>query len=265
MSSLEALATRESLSSAIAAGQLVQHYQPIVDLGSSRMVGCESLMRWEHPVEGTVAACEFSEVLERTGLVDGLSTGLIREACYLAAELSPHGARRFVSVNMSPGQLSKPNLVHLVDQELDAAGIDGEQLTLEITEYSEFDDLDAAARVLTQLRERGVKIALDDFGTGHASLIKLKQLPVSVLKLDRQFITNLPVDADDMMIVGSVISLAASLGVECVAEGVETKEQAQSLRLLGCDRAQGHLFAPAMTRQALVAGLVPDQAWRLAS
>ena len=260
----EFLATRESLSGAIAAGQLIQHYQPIVDLASSCMVGCESLMRWEHPLEGTVAACEFSELLERTRLVDTLTARLIHEACLLAAELSPAGARRFVSVNMSPAQLSDPALVSLVDQELDEAGIEGDQLTLEITEYSAFDDIDVAAKVLARLRELGVKIALDDFGTGHSSLIKLKQLPISVLKLDRQFVTNLPDDTDDIAIVGSVISLAASLGVECVAEGVETKEQAQSLRLLGCDRAQGHLFAPALPRQTLLAGVGYDNRARLA-
>src|SRR4051794_14307762 len=141
MSSTATLATRESLSGAIAAGQLIQHYQPIVDLASSRMVGCESLMRWEHPLEGTVAAGAFSELLERTGLVDGLTSKLIREACLLAAELSPGAARRFVSVNMSPAQLSDPKLVALIDEELDAAGIDGDQLTVEITEYSAFVDL----------------------------------------------------------------------------------------------------------------------------
>src|SRR4051794_34391460 len=145
MSSTATLATRESLSGAIAAGQLIQHYQPIVDLASSRMVGCESLMRWEHPLEGTVAAAEFSELLERTGLVDTLTRRLIREACLLAADLSPAGARRFVSVNMSPAQLSDPALVTLVDHELGEAGINGDQLTLEITEYSAFDNIAIAA------------------------------------------------------------------------------------------------------------------------
>src|SRR3954447_15679720 len=231
------IATRESLSGAIGAGQMVQHYQPIVDLTSRSMVGCESLMRWEHPCEGTVAACEFSELLERTGLIDGLTPALVGEACRLAADLSPGGARRFVSVNMSPAQLSDPGLVGLVRDELAAADIDGDQLTLEITEYCTFDDLPAAGRVLTKLRDLGVKVALDDFGTGYSSLVRLKQLPISVLKLDRQFVLNLPDDADDMAIVGSVVSLAGSLGMECVAEGVETSAQAHALRLLGCDRA----------------------------
>jgi len=259
----ESLATRESLSAAIAADQLISHYQPIVDLTSSAMVGCESLLRWEHPVEGTVAACEFSEVLEGTGLVDGLTSRLIREACLLSADLSPEGTI-FVSVNMSPAQLSDPALLGLVDRALDAAGIEGEQLTLEITEYSTFDAPPAAARVLARLRERGVEIALDDFGTGHSSLIKLKQLPISVLKLDRRFVTNLPDDADDRAIVRSVIRLADSLGVGCVAEGVETEEQAQSLRMLGCARAQGHLFSPALPRQTILAGMAAEQSTLLA-
>src|SRR4051812_29935112 len=258
------LATRESLSGAIAAGQMVQHYQPIVDLVSRSMVGCESLMRWEHPCEGTVAACEFSEVLEQTGLVDGLTLSLIREACRLAAELSPGGARRFVSVNMSPAQLSDPGLVGLVRDELAAAGIDGGQLTVEITECSAFDDLPAAGRILTKLRDLGVKVALDDFGTGHSSLIRLKELPISVLKLDRRFVMNLPDEADDMAIVSGVVNLAASLGMECVAEGVETSAQAHALRLLGCDRAQGHLFAPALPRQDLLAGMGVERRSRLA-
>lgn len=258
------IATRESLSGAIAAGQMVQHYQPIVDLASRSMVGCESLMRWEHPCEGTVAACEFSELLERTGLVDGLTLSLIREACRLASDLSPGGARRFVSVNMSPAQLSDPALVGLVRHELAGAGIDGDQLTLEITESCDFDDLPAAGRVLTKLRDLGVKVALDDFGTGHSSLIKLKQLPISVLKLDRQFVMNLPDDSFDIAIVASVVTLADSLGVECVAEGVETNDQAHALRLLGCDRAQGHLFAPALPRQDLLAGMGVERRGRLA-
>src|SRR3954452_4558919 len=258
------LATRESLSGAIAAGQMVQHYQPIVDLVSRSMVGCESLMRWEHPCEGTVAACEFSELLERTGLVDGLTLTLIGEACRLAADLSPGGARRFVSVNMSPAQLSDPALVGLVRHELAAAGIEGDQLTLEITEYSTFGDLPTAARVLTKLRDLGVKVALDDFGTGHSSLIKLKQLPISVVKRDGQFLVDLPDDGVAMAIVGSVVNLAASLGMECVAEGVETIEQAHALRLLGCDRAQGHLFAPALPRQDLLGGIADERRNQLA-
>src|SRR3954454_11939070 len=159
------LATRQALSGAIAAGQMVQHYQPIVDLASRRMVGCESLMRWEHPCEGTVAACEFSEVLEQTGLVDELTVSLIGEACRLAAELSPGGARRFVSVNMSPAQLSDPGLVGLVRDELAAAGIAGGHLPLQIPECSAFDDRPAAGQVLTKVRDLGVKVALDDFGT----------------------------------------------------------------------------------------------------
>src|SRR3954463_11936362 len=118
------LATRQALSGAIAAGQMVQPYQPIVDLASRRMVGCESLMRWEHPCEGTVAACQFSEVLERTGLVNGLTGRLLREACGLAAELSSGDVRQFVSVNVTPSQVSDPNLVGLVCQELEAAGVD---------------------------------------------------------------------------------------------------------------------------------------------
>src|SRR4051794_17256532 len=117
MPGTQLLATRESLSGAISAGQIVQHYQPIVDLASRSMVGCESLLRWQHPCEGTVAACEFSELLERTGLIDGLTLTLIREACRLAADLSPGGARRFVSVNMSPAQLSDSALVGLVHDE----------------------------------------------------------------------------------------------------------------------------------------------------
>src|SRR3954453_2685130 len=227
---------------------MVQHYQPIVDLASRSMVGCESLMRWEHPCEGTVAACEFSELLERTGLVDGLTLSLIREACRLASDLSPGGARRFVSVNRAPAQLSDPALVGLVRHELAGAGIDGDQITLEITESCDFDDLPAAGRVLTKLRDLAFKGALYYFGTGHSSLIKLKQLPISVLKLDRQFVMNLPDDADGMAIVGSVVNLAASLGMESGPEGVETSEQAHALRLPACDRAQGHLFAPALPR-----------------
>src|SRR3954465_9743555 len=151
----------------MAAGQMVQHYQPIVDLSSCSMVGCESLMRWEHPCEGTVAACEFSELLERTGLVDVLTVTLIGEACRLAADLSPGDARRFVSVNMSPAQLSDPALVGLVRHELADAGIEGDQLTSEIAESPVFIALPAASRVLTSLRDLGVNVALDDFGTGH--------------------------------------------------------------------------------------------------
>ena len=117
---------------------------------------------------------------------------------------------------------------------------------------SPFDDIAAAARVLARLRELGVRVALDDFGTGHSSLIKLKQLPISVLKLDREFVMHLPDDNANMAIVASVVSLAASLGVDFVAEGVETAEQARLLRQFGCERAQGHLFSPAVPRQTIV-------------
>ncbi len=242
------------LRQAVAAGELVLHYQPIVKLTSGRTVGYESLLRWQHPREGLLAAGTFVDLLESSGLVSELTPSIVGEACSAAAALAAASSGRppFVSVNLSARELSQTGIVELVREELERAGIKPAQLTLEITETAVVADQPTAVATLKALSELGVRVALDDFGTGHSSLLRLKSLPVTTVKIDRSFVTNLTRDADDLAIVASVVNLGATLGRTTTAEGVETREQAVTLRKLGCDHAQGHLYSPAQPLDELL-------------
>jgi diguanylate cyclase (GGDEF)-like protein len=255
-STMKAMRRSSEVKQAAAVGDIVARYQPIVDLASGRTIGCEALLRWNHPTEGELAAGDFLEVAEDTGVINALTETLLVDACLAAERLtrawSGSEGWPYVSVNLSPRQLTDPRLVGWVDYAVQRAGIEARQLMVEITETTMFTDVLAAVETLTALRERGVRVALDDFGTGFSSLLRLRELPVDCLKIDRAFVSGITHNQDDLAIVASVVHMTATLGVDCVAEGVETEDQVEELRRLGCGAAQGFLWS-----QAVAVGDVP--------
>lgn len=227
--------------------QLRLHYQPIMHLASGQVVGVEALVRWQHPARGLLGPQAFIELAEQTGLVLPLGAWVIREACQMAASLpAGAGAPLTVAVNLSGRQLSDRGLVDTVRSALQAAGCTADRLVFEVTETALVTDMAAAVDSLRELQQLGVGVAIDDFGTGYAPLTYLKQLAADDLKIDRSFVCGLGSDAYDTAIVASLITLAHNLNVRCVAEGVETVEQLILLEQLGCDFAQGYLFARPM-------------------
>ncbi|MCW2585400.1 MAG: hypothetical protein JWN55_916 [Frankiales bacterium] len=227
--------------------ELALHYQPILDLGTGHPVGAEALLRWAHPVRGPVAPGTFIPVAEDGGLIGDLGAWTLRRACQDAVGWRGLAApETYVAVNLSARQLADRGIVAVVRGALADSGLPPHRLVLEVTETAVLSDSDSALGTLTGLKELGVRLALDDFGTGFSSLTYLRTFPVDAIKIDRSFVSGLGVNDDDTSIVASLISLAASVGVQVVAEGVETAAQADLLRRLGCPFGQGFLWSPAV-------------------
>ena len=251
---VKALALRADLKAAIAAQQLTLVYQPIIDLATGGISGCEALLRWEHPVRGTVPPATFIPVAEESGLIIALGRWVLQRACEDAVtfqEPGPDGHPRAISVNISARQLQRPQIVEEVAQALRSSGLDPGCLVLEITESLLIDDVDLAIERLTALRGLGVRIAVDDFGTGYSSLNYIRRLPIDFLKIDKAFIDSVDADSMEGKLTAAIIGLAGVLELGCVAEGVERPAQHARLKELGCDYAQGFLLARPMTAGAL--------------
>jgi diguanylate cyclase (GGDEF)-like protein/PAS domain S-box-containing protein len=247
MGSVDSLATDQALRLALANGELCLHYQPEVDLVSRRIVAVEALIRWQHPERGLVPPAEFIPVAEQSGLIVPMGEWVLREACsQLAAWLMAGtvGPDVRVAVNVSARQLSDPQLPQSVVAALTLADLDPTALCLEITESAVIGDNAIAIANLRALKARGVCIALDDFGLGFSSLSQIRDLPpIDEIKIDRSFTAGLGRSAPDDAVVTAVISLAHSLGLTSVAEGIETEGQLRWLRDLGCGVGQGFYFA----------------------
>jgi diguanylate cyclase (GGDEF)-like protein len=219
-------------------------YQPQVDLRSGHIVGLEALLRWDHPERGVVEPSEFLWLAEETGLITKIGEFALRQACLQARAWGAHnGSPLQVSVNLSARQHRDPGLVDLVERILTETRTDPDSLCLEITENVVETDADSAGATLRALKDLGVKLSIDEFGTGHSSLGSLKRIPLDMLKVDSSFVSGLGTDTEDAAIVTAIINLAHSLGLATVADGVETKEQVDELRTLGCDIGQGFYFA----------------------
>lgn len=233
------------IGTAIRNGSLVLNYQPEVDLRDGRILGVEALVRWPHPTLGLLQPSAFIDVVEATNLAGELGRWVLGQACLQLREWQ----QRFpdhpltMAVNISPAQLITLDFVATVSKILSDHQLDGHRLTLEITEQALVRDTDQALATLRGLQRIGVRVAIDDFGTGYSSFAQLKSLPVDTLKIDRGFIRELGANPDDLAIVRSIIGLAGSLGMQLVAEGVETEIAATMLVDLGCTHAQGFLFA----------------------
>ena len=230
------------LPGAIANGELLSYYQPILDLGSGELDGFESLARWNHPQFGMVSPTVFIPMAEELNAINALCFTLLEQAC---ADVREWPAALRLSINLSPVQLCDADLPARLFGILAAGGLDPQRLTVELTEGEPVSDLPTARRTVDALREGGVMLALDDFGAGHTSLRYLNDLPFDRLKIDRSFVATIN-GRTGRMIVRSIIALAHSLGIKVTAEGIENGEHIAILRLLGCDQGQGFLFGRPM-------------------
>jgi diguanylate cyclase (GGDEF)-like protein len=225
--------------------EFLLHYQPQVDIRSSRIIGAEALLRWEHPVEGTVMPKRIIPVAEQLGMITSITNWVLVTALRQCKQWSHEGISIPVSVNVSARSFQNPRLLEKIEWALQEAGVSGDCLEIEITEATLMQDLDRAADVLNRLSESGVSIAIDDFGTGYSSLSYLKRLPIHTLKIDQSFIIDVAFDQQDVAIVRSIIDLGHNLGYKVVAEGVESSMAWDMLNTLGCDTAQGfHISKP---------------------
>ncbi|MDB5516731.1 MAG: diguanylate cyclase/phosphodiesterase [Tardiphaga sp.] len=230
------------LRQAIADGGFEIHYQPVVDFRSDEVTGCEALLRWRHPRRGMISPCEFIPVAEDSGLINQLGEWVLATACAEAAGWPAHVR---LAVNVSPVQFRSPTLALTVASALAASGLDASRLELEITEAVLIHDDETALAILHQLRALGVRIALDDFGTGYSSLSYLQRFPFDKIKIDRCFVNDIALPGGSSSIVQAVVNIAAARDMTTTAEGVETEQQKQLLRGLGCTEMQGFLFSPA--------------------
>jgi diguanylate cyclase (GGDEF)-like protein len=228
-------------------GELRLDYQPFIDLTSGRITGVEALLRWDHPQLGTVPPLRFIPVAEQSGQIVPIGLWVLREACMQAAAwetADPRATALEIAVNVSPRQLAYPGFADDVAATLRETGLEPGRLCLEVTESAVVADLETATRSLNRLKRLGVRLAIDDFGVGYASLSQLKALPpVDVLKIDRSFVDGVMADHEDKAIVDMVIQLASSLGLDTVAEGIESGDQAVLLREMRCNLGQGYHFA----------------------
>ncbi|WP_439395394.1 EAL domain-containing protein [Bradyrhizobium sp. PMVTL-01] len=234
------LTMEQDLRHALVNGGFEIHYQPLVDLRSGAVTGCEALLRWRHPERGMVSPAEFIPIAEDTGLINELGDWVLRMACNEAATWPAHIR---VAVNVSPVQLKSDTLALRIASALAASGLDPRRLELEITEAVLIRDDEAALSILHQLRSIGVRIALDDFGTGYSSLSYLKRFPFDKIKIDRCFVADIAETSGAPVIVQAVVNIAAASSMTTVAEGVETEAQREMLRNLGCTEMQGYLFS----------------------
>ncbi|WP_375409831.1 EAL domain-containing protein [uncultured Methylobacterium sp.] len=241
------------LRQALAMKEFTLAYQPQYDLGSNTVVGFEALLRWEHPVRGTVSPAEFIPLTEDIGIITPIGEWVLRTACREAA-----GWARPVSiaVNLSPVQFRSAKLVETILSALTRSGLDPSRLELEITEGSLLANTEEVLATLNRLRALGIRISMDDFGTGYSSISYLQKFPFDKIKIDRAFVSGLGEDADCTAIVRAVASLGASLGIKTTAEGVETPEQLAAIRAEGCSETQGFLTGRPMTGAAAAALLM---------
>lgn len=224
--------------------QFVLHYQPQVDLRVGCVVGMEALIRWQHPERGQVLPAEFIGIAEETGLVVDIGAWVIRTACAQAKAWQEKGFHDLrLSVNLSARQFADESLVSSIASVLETTGLAARYLQLELTETLVMADVERGIGILRDLKKLGISIAVDDFGTGYSSLSYLKRLPIDTLKIDRSFVNDIALGEDDAVIVSSIISLAHSLRLFVVAEGVETNDQLSFLQINGCDEIQGYLFS----------------------
>jgi diguanylate cyclase (GGDEF)-like protein len=245
------------------------YYQPLVSLETGRISGFEALVRWEHPERGLVSPAEFISLAEETGLIIAIDRWVLREACHqtrlwqekFGASTGHPRAPLYISANLSSKQFGQPDLVDQIEEIVLHTGLGMHSLKLEITESVLMNNAEAAAAMLLQLRKLGIRLSIDDFGTGYSSLSYLHSFPLDTLKIDRSFINRLGGDGEGSEIVRTIMTLSRNLGMEVVAEGVETAEQLNELRKLTCDYGQGYFFARPLRAEDAEALLERNPQW----
>jgi diguanylate cyclase (GGDEF)-like protein/PAS domain S-box-containing protein len=245
-SAINLLQIETDLRKALDKGQFFLQYQPIVSLDDFRVCGFEALIRWQHPERGLVSPLDFIPIAEDTGQILAIGEWALNEACrqmHRWETAYPVSAPLFISVNLSCKQFNHPLLIEQVAEVIKRTRISPRRLKLEITESAVMDNIDSATSMLRQLRDIGVQLAIDDFGTGYSSLSYLHKFPIDTLKIDRSFVTRMAENPENIEIVRTIILLAQVLGMDVIAEGVETKEQLKILRDLKCEYGQGYYFS----------------------
>jgi len=241
----ERLTLEHDLRRALEHGELLLHYQPQIELASGRIIGLEALLRWQHPERGLVLPGRFIAIAEDSGLIVPIGEGVLHEACRQSLAWQAAGLPAMpIAVNLSAAQFRRAGLEGNLRDILAATGLPPHLLELELTESIVMNQADATVAILTRLHDLGVRLSIDDFGTGYSSLAYLKRFPIQKIKVDQSFIHDVTSDANDAAIVRGIVSLAHSLGIGVIAEGVETREQLDFLRNLGCEEAQGNYFSP---------------------
>jgi diguanylate cyclase (GGDEF)-like protein len=236
----------QAMRQALVSGRFRLHYQPQVDVASGALIGAEALLRWRDPELGEVAPSRFIPVAEDSGFIVAIGDWVLSQAVRQAALWHARGHALPIAVNVSALQFQQPQFVDRVAGVLAVAGVPASMLELELTESILVHDADEALQRLQALSRLGVSLAIDDFGTGYSSLAYLKRIPVDKLKIDRSFVAGLPADESDAGIVSAILQMARALGMQAIAEGVETEAQRQFLLAAGCDGFQGFLLAPAL-------------------
>ncbi len=238
------LSLETSLRRALELKELVVYYQPQVNVISGALVGCEALVRWQHPIRGMVSPGDFIPLAEEMGIISSIDEWVLREACRQIKQWERAGCPSIrISVNLSARMFQQPDLPGLITAALQETRTDPTRIDLELTEGSVMRDPENAVKILARLREMGLHLSIDDFGTGYSSLNYLKNFPINILKIDQSFIRDMTTDANGAAIVTSIISLGHNLSLKIIAEGVETEEQLRLLRLLRCDQVQGYLIS----------------------
>jgi diguanylate cyclase len=250
----ELVKLESELHEALRNGQFELHYQPKVDTSSGRVNSAEALIRWRHPQRGLLLPKDFISVAAESGLLDTIGEWVLFEACRQAKSWQREGLRPMrVAVNLAPSQFRLTNLVDTIRQALEAARLDPHYLEVELTESAVMSDAEESIVILESISRMGVLVSVDDFGTGYSSMSYLRRFPIDKLKIDRCFVEEMTRRPEDASIVRAIISLAHSLHLKVIAEGVETPEQLALLTELGCDQYQGFYFSPALVPAQFIA------------
>lgn len=245
---IEQMEMESCLYHALEREELITYYQPLIDIKTGRIVSSETLLRWQRPKVGLINPTEFIAIAERTGLIVPIGEWTLRTACAQNRALQDAGLPPLpVSVNLSTRQFQQENLIEMVELVLKETGMDPRFLMLEVTESTAMKNAEIANYIMKRLNKLGINFVMDDLGTGYSSLSYLKTFPIYALKIDKSFVQNIVTDSNDSAIVAAIISMAKSLRLKVVAEGVETTAQLEFLRSLGCDEVQGYLLGKPMT------------------
>ncbi|NET34927.1 MAG: EAL domain-containing protein [Cyanothece sp. SIO1E1] len=259
------LQLESDLRQAIKNQEFYLNYQPIISLKNARIAGFEALVRWQHPKRGSISPGEFIPVAEETGLIIPLGQWILRAACHQAhlwQQQFPMRPPLMISVNLSSRQFAQPDLVEQIEHTLKETHLEGQSLKIEITESMVMDNVEAAIDLLLQLKSLDLRLSIDDFGTGYSSLSYLHRFPLDTLKVDQSFVSQMAETGENAEIVRTIVMLGHNLGMDVIAEGIETSVQMKALQALGCEYGQGYFFAKPLSSEVAAALLGKSPAWK---